>query len=385
MTWGLLPTGFNRPRLADLIPEYQAAFRAVFGADIVVDGDSLYGQLIGILAEREAELWELVEAVYHSAYPDTAEGVSLALSGTLTGHTPFKATYSTVTVTCGTNGTSPVTLPAGRQVRVPSTLATFETTAEVTIPAGGTVDVACRAIETGPIEAPAGTLTEIVTPVAGWDTVTNAADAVVGRYAETDAEFRLRRARELVIARGGTIGAMETRIRNEVAGVTYCAVSENRSSLTVNGLKPHSVHVTVIGGADQAVADKIWETKPAGADTNGSESATVYDSYGKPHVLYWDRVTPVRIYLVVAVDGVVAVRRQVDDQVRDILAAFDDRLDHGQDLLNWQLVASLTAVPGILTVEILQGTAPGPTLSDNIAIAGNEKASIAAADITVNS
>lgn len=385
-TWGLSTAGFTKKRLADIQSELEASLQATFGAEIKVSGDSVFGQLIGIMADREAELWELAEAVYLSAYPDSAAGTPLDNAAALTGHSRQAATHSNVTVTCATTGGSPVILPVGRQVRVTATGATFETLEEVTIPAGGNVEVSCRATVTGPVEAPAGTLTEIVTPVSGWTSVTNAADAAVGRDQETDAAFRTRRLEELSVAQGGTIAAMENRITNEVSGVTFCVVQENRTDTTDgDGRPPHSVHVTVIGGTNQDVADMIWATKPAGAAMHGATTATVVDSAGNNQTVKFDRATSVRIYLIANLTTDGSYPADGDDLVAAALAAFDADLENGDDLLNWQLVGALAGIPGILTVQILQGTSSPPVSSANTSIAANEVASIALADITVNS
>jgi uncharacterized phage protein gp47/JayE len=384
-TYGLTPEGFTRKRLPDILDELKAAYRGAFGDDVLVDGESVFGELIGIKAEPLAKLWELAESVYLSAYPDSAEGVPLDNAVAITGHARLAARYSTATVTCATTGATPVTLPVGRQVKVPGTGATFETLAKAIIPAGGSIDVDVRGIDTGPLEAPSGTMTGIVTPVSGWTSVTNAADAIVGRDIETDAALRIRRADELATAQGGTIAAMEARIPALVDGVTFCAVDENRTDTTNgDGLPPHSVHVVVIGGSDADVAAAIWRTKPVGANTHGDESAVIVDSGGNSQTIYWDRATVVRMYLIVnaTVDG--TFPSDGDDRITALLAAYDGDLSNGDDVINWRLMAQLDGIPGITDLEILQGKSTPPTLSSNTAIAANERASIAAADITVN-
>lgn len=386
MTYGLTSAGFTRKRQPVIEDEIKAAYEAAFSIPAAaMTGETVLGELAGIHAEREALIWELIEAVHHAQYPDTAEGTSLAYAAALTGHAPLPAQYSTVTVTCGTDGASPVTLLAGRQVKVLSTGATFETIEDAEIPASSTVDVACRAVVTGPLEAPAGTLTTIVTPVSGWDTATNASDAVVGRDAEKDTEFRARRARELQIALGGPIAAMEARIPEMVDGVTFCAVAENRTDTTDgDGVPPHSIHVFVIGGVAADIAQAIWETKPGGANTYGGESAVIVDSLGNNQTIYWDEGSELRIYLVVNLTVTGDYPADGDDLVKAALSAHDDDMANGDDVINWQLVAALAGIPGITAVTIYQGTSPAPVSSANTSVAANQKASIAEADITVN-
>jgi uncharacterized phage protein gp47/JayE len=301
MTYGLTSTGFLRKRLADIESELQAAYRSAFGDAVKVTGDSVMGQLIGIQAERLAELWELGDAVYGSAFPDTASAANLDNVVAVTGHARLGATYSTVTVTCSASGGSPVTLPIGRQIRVTATGATFETLTEVIIPAGGSVDVACQATVTGDVEAPLGALTEIVTPVSGWTGATNAADAIVGRAQETDADLRIRRRGALVIAQAGGIEAIENRLLG-ISGVEFAGVTENRTDSTDgDGRPPHSFEATVVGGATTDIGQMIWDTKPAGIATFGGVTVAITDSFGNAQNVFFSRPTPVSIYCSLAI------------------------------------------------------------------------------------
>ena len=56
----------------------------------------------------------------------------------------------------------------------------FRTVADVALAPSPGVSVEMEAVEEGAVMAAAGTLTQIVTVVAGWETITNAAAAVLG-------------------------------------------------------------------------------------------------------------------------------------------------------------------------------------------------------------
>lgn len=60
-----------------IISELQDRLRTTFGNNVNLDDRSVFGQLIGIWSEREALVWELMQAVYASSYPNGAEGVSV--------------------------------------------------------------------------------------------------------------------------------------------------------------------------------------------------------------------------------------------------------------------------------------------------------------------
>ena len=74
--YGVVSTGFNVKRLEDIKTEIETELRALFG-DINTAPDTVFGQLIGTFAKQAASVWEKMEGVYFSQYPQSAEGVSL--------------------------------------------------------------------------------------------------------------------------------------------------------------------------------------------------------------------------------------------------------------------------------------------------------------------
>src|SRR5262249_36114068 len=107
--------------------------------------------------------------------------------------------------------------------------------------------VACEAVDTGPLPAPAGTLTVIDTPVAGLSSVTNAADAILGRNQETDSELRIRREEELRAAGKGTVDAIRALLL-EVLNVVQAKVLQNHSGRPGRGGRAAHVHKRGGGG-----------------------------------------------------------------------------------------------------------------------------------------
>lgn len=95
MTFGLTENGFELKRLEDIKLELENDLREAFG-EITVEPDSVFGQLIGVMARHLAEVWEQAEAVYLSFYPASAEGVALDGVSQLTGVVRLAATKSEV-------------------------------------------------------------------------------------------------------------------------------------------------------------------------------------------------------------------------------------------------------------------------------------------------
>lgn len=107
MSYGVTSTGFIPKTLAVIKEEIEKDFQSAFGDDIDLDSESPFGQIIGILAEREQLLWEAMEDTYNSQYPDTATGNSLDNVCALLGISRLPARKSTSQLLCfGTPGTN---------------------------------------------------------------------------------------------------------------------------------------------------------------------------------------------------------------------------------------------------------------------------------------
>jgi len=476
MAFGLSESGLEIKRLADVREEIEDELRSQLGSAINLLPESVFGNLVGIFSEREALIWELIDDVYNSAYPDTAVGVSLDNVVALTGIRRLPATKSRQ-LSLRLFGNAGTNVPADTEVSVQgnptakfltdnatllvagvdeeqqiafdavpdagtwrlnwrgqdtTNLAFDATAAQVqtaltSLNFGDGIEVAgdytagftvsfegdagkqeqpligvdfntltasavpvvitiseivagvnqgvvdCTALEFGPTLAPAGTLTEIDTPVSGLNRVINMTDAIVGRNVETHEELRIRRARTLQVAGKATPDAIRSAML-AIEGVQDAIVFENDTLLVdSNGRPPKSYEVVVNGGDTQQIADTIWDTKPAGIATFGSQSETVLDSQGQTQTVNFSRPTEVEIY--------VEIDLTVDTSfpVNGIAAAQQAIVTRGNAfgiganvIVSPKLICALDPIPGILSVVIRIGTSPSPTLSNNILIAANE-------------
>lgn len=379
--YGLQPSGFVLKPFTEIQLELQQAYQGQFGAGVPLDGNSVFGQQIGIHSERESDLWQLLQGLYLSIYPDTATGVALSQAVSLTGHQRLAPAYSTATLTLtGTNGT---VIPSGFQVEVAGTSNVFQTSTTTTI-AGGTGSIPVVCTVAGAITAPAGTLTTILTPIAGLTSVTNAANAITGVAIETDAALRTRRLASITISQGGTAASIQNAV-TQVTGVTFCGVRMNRGDVTdSSGRPPHSYETVVIGGTDQSVANAIWAAASAGAALYGTYAAqSVTDSFGTAQPVLFTRGTNVPMFLDVTIGGRTA-GYPGDSTVEAQLVAYVNGLGYGQSVNNWSLIASLAGIPGITSVVILQGTAFPATSSANTAMTPNQVPTLNTGSITMH-
>lgn len=442
MAFGLLPTGFVPKTLTDAKVELQNGFKALFGASINVAEQSNFGQFIGIMAERFAELWEVAQAVNAAMDPDAAEGAALVSLSAITGTIPFAAEPSTVILTLtGTNGT---VLFTGRVVSVTAIGTKFETLEDVTIttaaawttatayglgarvtsdgsiflctiagtsataPTGeglavvdGTVTwrwlgsgtayalAHAESQEAGAKIAVTNTLTVIETPISGWLSVTNEEDADLGREDETNTELRVRREAELLGASTSTIDSIRVRIANDVDNVTNVLVFQNDGESTdADGLPPHSVEVLVRGGDDDEITAAVFANVAAGITKFGNQSHTFTDinNGGQVYQTNWSRPVEFNIYIIANVikDPNFFPADGVQ-QIKDVLVAYGDLFATGKNVVSSALKGQTFKVVGVLDVTTLFiGTAPAPASEATVVMTLRQLADFDSARITIN-
>jgi uncharacterized phage protein gp47/JayE len=384
---GVEITGFVKKTLADLLAEIEAAERADISPSLNLQGDSVFGQLNGVFAEKLREGWDVSEAVYNSFNPDLATGASLDALAAITGAIRSPATKSTVTVTC--TGTPATFLPAGRVVSVTGTGDRFASVADATIGGGGTVEVEFESEEFGPIAAPAATLTVIETPVAGWTSATNGLDADPGSNIETDVAFRQRRIALLRVTGSATVEAIRSQILT-VTSVLQAFVFENTSFVVdADGLPPKSFEAVVSGGDEQEIADIIWLNKAAGIETFGTVSKTVVDTQTFSHTIKFSRPVDKNIWidLTLLVDGGVFGGGSTpagEANVKQLLVDRGDQSLIGEDVLYLLYNCIPLDEPGVLDVTaFFTGFAAAPTGEVNLAILIRELAKFDTSRITI--
>jgi uncharacterized phage protein gp47/JayE len=134
--WGVTPFGFKAMRLIDVKNELEDLFIGEFG-EINLDPQSVTGQLIGIYAKVLADMWENLEDVYLSQYPNSATGISLDNVVQLNGITRLPAQRTSVIgVATGTENTL---IPANSLARTPVNGEVFFSTENSFITRGNSV------------------------------------------------------------------------------------------------------------------------------------------------------------------------------------------------------------------------------------------------------
>jgi uncharacterized phage protein gp47/JayE len=383
-------TGLTRVRYQDLRAEKETEFKNTFGQDIKTDVQSGFGQLISVSTQAEDELVGLVQVLLTAFDPNTANDVLLSRLAVIMNKRRNEAQKSTVTIDITTDSNG-ATIPVGFVVENSSGIQ-FQTTTILVIAPSSTASMEFEAVDDGPIAASAGALTIIKTPVFGVASVTNPADAIVGRNQETDAELRARLLKTSSNANSTKPGIFTA--LSEVNGVTYVDVIVNDTNVDfANGQKAHTVFPIVEGGADSDIAQALITKGVAGGidyvkqgDISGVTIAS--DTYtdpisGQTYTAHWARPVNKQVYAAITVqklsnypaDGAARIKTAVNEWV-----AANAKV--GDTFYSSFLYCPINDVPGLVIQSVFVGTSANPTTT-SVTMTVSERASIAEADIIV--
>lgn len=385
----LTVTGLTIDSLEDRLEAVCDLLRGAIASNLDLTPDQPTGQLVRILVERTQSALEVVRAVHAGGDPLTATGQALTALCYRTGTQRRPATAGHVTLSVNLDGG--VTLPAGSVAHVAGDAENrWATDVDVVAPAGppAAYNVAATCETDGPIQALLGTITVIATPVVGWNSVTNAADAAEGDAEETDADLRERRELELALGGSTTIDAIRAELIS-MTGMIEAIVLENDQHWTAGGIPPHAIECIIWDGSPAAVADAdiaetIWTSKSAGVYAWGiTDTAVHVDDQGGNHVIAWTRATPLQILVEVTVTtdatylGAAAIQAYIEEQAADFFTC-------GVDVYRSRIIDWTMEVQGVVDVSLVRlAIAPAVVAAVDIPVDIREIATIASGDVTV--
>lgn len=309
---GLTTTGFQRPLQAEIIADIVSAERGTISTSLDVSESTVIGNLNALFGDQAAQYWEVLEEAVNGLDPENATDARLVALCLLTGIVRRGPQKGLCSCTVGLN--AGVTFAPGAliayTVNDPSNR--WLNHATVTSTTAGNYSAVFESEFTGPqAVAAAGTLTVLASPVTGWNTITNATDATPGTDQEDIETLRARREQSLALAGSGTVDAIRADVL-QVAGVLQCLVEENTTDATVGNLTPHSFRAVVWDGSpaaasNDAIAQAIHNTRPAGIPALGSLSGTAVKSDGTTTMVAFARATEVPIYVSANITSAVGV------------------------------------------------------------------------------
>lgn len=395
-TYGMTENGFVPKRMADILSDMTTKIQAIedpkTGEHPFVNesADSLFGQFGQIVAEELSICWEAAYLASQQYDPQNATGVPLRGLVQLNGINPSFGSRTQVSMTM--SGTAGTVIPKGSLIATSDGEQTYETVAEVTIGAGGTVTVNANCTEDGPNEPATGTVISIQTPVSGWNGATNTATNTVGTDAETDEQLHIRQERATSATSYRQVDAILSGIMN-VEGVKFARLYVNpNTSTNADGITAKTIAPVVVGGTNEDIAN-VLRLKAGVLDKfQGTTTVTYTGELGDTQTIKFYRPTNVPIYISVDIstteNGLFPSNGQ--DLIKQAIvdyAVYDQTgktgFPPGADVIISRLYTPINSVPGFKINSVTIGKTQGSLAASDIAIGWNEIAQFSTDNISV--
>jgi hypothetical protein len=150
------------------------------------------------------------------------------------------------------------------------------------------------------------------------------------------------------------------------------------------GRPPHSFEIVVEGGSDQAIAQAIYGSEPAGIGSYGSTTVQIFDAFNNPINISFSRPIAVPIYVSIALttdiyntpgDSGSGVNPQAKfnpqsiSTIQNDIITIGDLVDIGGIVIGFGtdgLIGAFNNIPGIVSYTLFFGIAPNPVTNTNI-------------------
>lgn len=374
----LIQTGIQIERLNDIITRFEDGFRQIYGQNIDLSPDTPDGQMVGLLSQVKMDIEELSENIYRQLDPDVATGTWLEQRVAYAGLMRRAASYSYLRSVILTG--EPLTqLYAGIVVSDPHKVR-WILNANVQLDSNGSARADFRSEELGAFNLAKNTNLAIETVTLGLNSATTFENAEIGVEEETDQQLRER----FFISRTKNAQNSADAIQSKIAAlpdVKQVKVLENNTKQRdKNGVEPHSLNIIVDGGADNQIAQVIYENKGAGVGLQGS-TETILTVNGERRTLRFDRVTPVDVQVSMRCVRYEDFTEVDKDEIKRLLSI--QKLEIGQNLSLSRLYSPINQVGGFWVKELKIGRKGQALKAENVIIQPRELARILASDITV--
>jgi uncharacterized phage protein gp47/JayE len=404
-TYGINSDGFLLKRLADIKADLETQLELITDPDtgetlqIDFDEDDPWIQSINVLAANNALTWEMLQLVYTQF--DPAQAVGAALSGLVQLNALTRKFGKPSTIPISLTGTAGTLIPAGQLISDSQQNVTYKTDQDITLDGAGTGVGTASSVENGAFVSLTGTITTILTPITGWDTVTNTADSTPGNPTETDEELRARRNLSTESPSQSPVEALYGNLR-QLEGVDFVRVYVNNTlSVDARGIPAKTVAPVVVGGLDQDIAETLFLRTPVGIDYFGTDSYVITDTQGENYTIKWIRPTAIDIEVQIDVtvtdpntwpaDGADKIKAAIiayaagGAPALGVDTGFEDLgFVPGEDVTQSRLYTPVNSVPGHKVTRLELADIPNPVGTADVVIAYNEVAAFDSVNITVN-
>ncbi|MBN1931240.1 MAG: baseplate J/gp47 family protein [Desulfobacterales bacterium] len=324
------------------------------------------GSVLRTLAESVgleiARLYAQLEAVYKSAYIDTATGRALdnvvALLGTqrvkagrFNGEMEFSRTP-------GSRGS--IYIPAGTRVMTVDGNVEYETTASITVRDGqNTARVIARDVEENTQGVAANELTVLAKPITGIVSVTNPAPTAVTNADETDDELKTRAKNFLHGSERATLGAIKEAVAKQGILADVEEVERDLFDAEDNQIKVKVGQVKVIPHVDklepelsQRINTAISDSRPVGVNVFLDESVKAPTK------------VDLCLRIVTSMDLLEQDLRAVQDSVREKISDYFSSLPINKPGSVNRIIGLVLGINEIQDIQIVEAKADGVVISE---------------------
>ncbi len=363
-------TGFHYPTYNEILEQLIVDMQNIYGGGLYLGTDSQDYEMLSEFAEKIFDVYQTAETAYNSHSPVTAIGTALDYIVAINGITRKQATKSTAEVTL--SGSPNTVIMNGA---VADTLGyMWDLPESVTLDANGSATVTAICRDAGIIYAGVGTITNIMTPVSGWDSVTNTQESTTGSVVEKDSELRARQAQSVALPTQSLVEGLAGSIA-ALSGVTRYAVYENDTGSTdANDIPAHSICCVVEGGNSLDIARTIYNRKTPGCGTHGSAAVTISDRYNNEVQIKYTPLDYVSVKIEINITPRLGYAATMATEIKNAIIEYLDEFAIGTDLT--------TSIIWMVAQQV-QMDIRNPSFSINSVKAAEEGETLGTADVVI--
>lgn len=386
------------PDTSRILEDVQAEWVTVFGSALSLDPSTPQGRMMELSVSARKGTLELCALIANQINPYYATGQFLDGQGALFGLNRIKATQTVTLVNIG--GVPGTVIPAGSQAKTEAG-DVFFTPNEITIAGSGSQSAYFYSVNSGEVPAAVDTLNRIVTPVIGWETVSNPSAPILGIPQESDTAFRNR----IMASRYSGIAlfdAIQSKL-NALDDVIGYAIYNNPTGSSVVWdsvvtVPAHSICLFIQGGDDNEIAHVLFETVTAGCGYTAysGQSVTVSINYQAgvatvPAVVTFNRPAVVDIKCQVTVKRHNYTGSDLETDVKNAVSAWAagdvegvDGLKLGTPVYSYEIGAAVSQrIPEIIVQDVKIALESGTLSNEAIPINVTQAANLPVDNIAV--
>lgn len=252
-------------------------------------------------------------------------------------------------------------------------------------PVKGYKSTLMSATTSGKFPEDANGVTSIQSPVSGWESAYNPFAGTTGTNDETDSELRNRYLLAKFQDSNNTYESIYAAIL-KLNGVSQVVIYENETDIDFSSppVPAHSFYPIVLGGNSKAIAQAIWDNKPAGILSCGTVTNTIYDSQGVGHDVSFDRPEAVPIYITITIVKTDGWQDSNTENIRNDLITYFNTLKIGDDVIYSRLYTPINGYSGYYVNSLYIDITASPASTSNITIPYNKLANISSSNIIIS-